>query len=977
MKKFTLLITILIIAITNGQSQNLALSKTATASSENPVTNNAGNAVDGNGGSRWESAQADPQWISIDLGQSYSIGQVILNWEGAFGSAYTIDVSEDESTWTTIYTETTGDGGVDNLTVTGTGRYVRMYGTARGTIWGYSLWEFEIYEAVAIETVATLSDLQVDGETIDGFSAGTLDYTYGLVGGAAIPTVTATATNDGNAGVVITAATSVPGTTTIVVTSEDASVTNTFNIAFAYTSPAVGVPTPPARAEVDVISIFSNAYTDVAGTDFLPFWGQSTDVTTENIGSDVLKYADFDFQGTNLGSVQNASGMEYLHVDMWTADATVVQVTPINNSGAPAEFLVNIDPIVAGSWQSYDIQLSDFTDGGMGLDGVFQLKFDGRAGVSPSNVYLDNIYFWKEPTSNEEDATLSDLLIDGSTIANFNSGTLDYTYDLVGGAAIPTVTATATNDGNAGVVITETTIVPGTTTIVVTSEDASATNTYNVTFAYTSPAAGAPTPPVRESDDVISVYSSAYTDVPVTTYDAGWSSSDFSEESIDGNQTIKLANLNYHGMEIAPDINVSAMEYLHIDMWTADAPAVNAFCISRSSGERFESLTINEGTWESYDIPMSEYTDQGLTISDLFQFKFDGAAGATIYLDNIYFWKEPTVPGSDADLSDLTLDGTTIDDFSANTLLYSVTLDEGATIPTIGATANDDGNATLVITQANAPLPATATVVVTSQNGLETNTYEVEFSLPPASEYCETEVTHFNIPAEVASAINLTITNLDATSMYVEIESADADAVDLLEVQLVTDNPTISDVIVTAPGKMRRTLTWATPPTNVSIQLVWSKESTPGNWMLNPFSVPFAAKCVVIPIEEIATLSDLQIDGTTIEGFDSETLDYAYGLASGAAIPTVTATATNDGNANIDITPAASIPGTTTIVVTSEDASATMTYNVDFFYSTPTTAAPTPLVRVATDVISVFSSAYSNITVDTLDASWSNSDYSR
>jgi hypothetical protein len=54
-------------------------------------------------------------------------------------------VSNDGSTWTSIYSTTTSDGGVDDLTVSGSGRYVRMYGTARGTAYGYSLFEFEIY----------------------------------------------------------------------------------------------------------------------------------------------------------------------------------------------------------------------------------------------------------------------------------------------------------------------------------------------------------------------------------------------------------------------------------------------------------------------------------------------------------------------------------------------------------------------------------------------------------------------------------------------------------------------------------------------------------------------------------------------------------------------------------------------------------------------------------------------------------------
>ena len=47
--------------------------------------------------------------------------------------------------WTTVYHVTDGDGGIDDLAIAGTGRYVRMHGIQRATPWGYSLWEFEIY----------------------------------------------------------------------------------------------------------------------------------------------------------------------------------------------------------------------------------------------------------------------------------------------------------------------------------------------------------------------------------------------------------------------------------------------------------------------------------------------------------------------------------------------------------------------------------------------------------------------------------------------------------------------------------------------------------------------------------------------------------------------------------------------------------------------------------------------------------------
>src|ERR1700760_4094649 len=124
---------------------DLALNKTATSSSTESAAYPASNAVDGNTGTRWSSAFSDPQWLEVDLGSSQSICQVTLNWEAAYATAFQIQTSTDGTNWTSVYSTTSGTGGTQTLSVTGTGRYIRMYGTARATGYGYSLWEFGVY----------------------------------------------------------------------------------------------------------------------------------------------------------------------------------------------------------------------------------------------------------------------------------------------------------------------------------------------------------------------------------------------------------------------------------------------------------------------------------------------------------------------------------------------------------------------------------------------------------------------------------------------------------------------------------------------------------------------------------------------------------------------------------------------------------------------------------------------------------------
>jgi beta-glucanase (GH16 family) len=128
-----------------GSGTLLSQGHPATASSLEQSVFPASNAVDGNTGTRWSSAFSDPQWIRVDLGATHSVSRIVLNWEAAYGRAFQIQTSNDGSTWTSIYSTTTGTGGVQNLSVSGSGRYVRMFGTQRATPYGYSLWEFQVY----------------------------------------------------------------------------------------------------------------------------------------------------------------------------------------------------------------------------------------------------------------------------------------------------------------------------------------------------------------------------------------------------------------------------------------------------------------------------------------------------------------------------------------------------------------------------------------------------------------------------------------------------------------------------------------------------------------------------------------------------------------------------------------------------------------------------------------------------------------
>lgn len=127
---------------------NLAYNKNAVASSVEPNTSYTPNlAVDRYTTSRWSSGYNDAAYIYVDLGSVYPINRVLLNWEAAFGKQYKIQVSEDASTWIDVFTETNGDGEIDDIQFTSTnGRYVRMQGVERELKqWGYSLYDFQVF----------------------------------------------------------------------------------------------------------------------------------------------------------------------------------------------------------------------------------------------------------------------------------------------------------------------------------------------------------------------------------------------------------------------------------------------------------------------------------------------------------------------------------------------------------------------------------------------------------------------------------------------------------------------------------------------------------------------------------------------------------------------------------------------------------------------------------------------------------------
>lgn len=171
-----------------------------------------------------------------------------------------------------------------------------------------------------------------------------------------------------------------------------------------------------------------------------------------------------------------------------------------------------------------------------------------------------------------------------------------------------------------------------------------------VVVAPTEPTVAAPTPATAPAN-VISMFSNAYANVPVTTWRTDWSvGSSLTDLQIAGNDTKKYTNLNYFGVDVTGTIDASQMLYFHIDVWTPDLTAFRVKLVDFGANGVYQggddvefevTRTPTLSGWNSYDIPFSDFT--GLSSrGHIAQLVMSGAPAGTVYIDNVYFSKVAT-----------------------------------------------------------------------------------------------------------------------------------------------------------------------------------------------------------------------------------------------------------------------------------------------------------------------------------------------
>lgn len=417
--------------------------------------------------------------------------------------------------------------------------------------------------------------------------------------------------------------------------------------------PATSAPTPTVAAS-SVISIFSNAYTNVANTNFFPGWGQVTTYNAITVGAtdNVIKYANMNYQGIQFGSTQDVSSMKYLHIDVWTNDANAATF-PITLIWG-AEKTITKPVATNGTWTSLNIPLSEFT--GAVLTTAIQFKFQsnewfvlGAAGSSAkyTTIYLDNIYFWTDvaPSLTVSATTLTVNQPANSTktfdITTSNSWTVasDQTWltpSSTSGTGNATITLTA--QANA-------TYAARTASVTVTGSGT--TKTIAVTQNPTVPVP-APTPAILAAN-VKSIFSDTYTPaVTVTAYDNWWNMSIGDCTYATGNAG-KIMTTTAGGNCGSPTfvgtpLDVSAMNQLHVDVFPTSTIDVGLKLVTVGHGEStgWVSLgTLTANQWNSVNVPLTSFVMTAKT--DVKQVGFVTTASfGTFYMDNLYFYASAT-----------------------------------------------------------------------------------------------------------------------------------------------------------------------------------------------------------------------------------------------------------------------------------------------------------------------------------------------
>lgn len=264
---------------------------------------------------------------------------------------------------------------------------------------------FYFYRAATSAPTATLQAFTVPTKVV-----GSANFNLTAPGSNSTGTFSYTSSNEGVATISGSTVTIKGAGSTIITATQAAAggfgVTST--TATLVVSIATAAPTPPTIPTDRVVSIFSDSFSNVGGTQFRPNWGQTTQYDLVNVAENpTLKYSNLNYEGVQLESPINVTTYSTLHIDVYGAGASAVDFYVINQAGPAGSGISQIEQntpltLVPGRWNSFDVQLSSLNT--LDLTRVGQFKFEGTG-----TIYVDNIYFTKPVPSHTTAPTVANV----------------------------------------------------------------------------------------------------------------------------------------------------------------------------------------------------------------------------------------------------------------------------------------------------------------------------------------------------------------------------------------------------------------------------------------------------------------------------------------------------------------------------------------------------------------------------------------
>jgi hypothetical protein len=420
--------------------------------------------------------------------------------------------------------------------------------------------------------------------------------------------------------------------------------------------PTTSAPAPTAAAS-NVVSIFSDAYTNVPGTNLSPFWhvSQTTVYTPFLIGDtdNVIKYANMNYQGIQFGGSQDVSTMKYLHIDIWTADVNAATI-PITLIWTGGERTITKTVATNGAWTSLNIPLSEFT--GANLSSVIQFKFQSNEwhilgdASNPSKhttVYLDNLYFWTDVapalTVSTTNLTVNQAANSTSTFNIATSGSWTVASDQSW-----LVPSSASGSGNATITLTAQANATYTTRKAnVTIVGSGITRKIEVTQNSLIPAPAAT--PTQNAANVKSIYSDSYTPaVTVTAFDNWWNM-DFADVTFaPGNVGIVMSTTAAGNCGsptfVGTPLNASDMTHIQVDVFPTKTMDIGLKLVTVANGESagwvsLGTLTVNQ--WNRVSLPLTSFSMGSKTEIKQVGFATVNSFGS-FFMDNLFFYNGTT-----------------------------------------------------------------------------------------------------------------------------------------------------------------------------------------------------------------------------------------------------------------------------------------------------------------------------------------------